>query len=257
MGDDEGYPDNPEDFDPTESIDTEDALGIGRSEGGGSGARDPARVAHAMAERQQAALDATIMSEEHIPSNQEDETEEDDQGEELGDGEFSLDSAAPELYDGSVLEQSKFEDDNIRIITEVARDESLPNLVHYIEKVSKMSYIAKARLIAMATCFLSKNYVYSNISDPLDMMRVQDDYEYVRLVSRIGLSSFDRSIDFLTAGALTESQFNIRIRRSKGALNLLQVNTQRTESTQTQRTKIMQDERKVQSRIPLISSLTG
>jgi H2-forming N5,N10-methylenetetrahydromethanopterin dehydrogenase-like enzyme len=155
-----------------------------------------------------------------------------------------------------VLEGAKFEDDSVRIITEIARDESLPNIVHYIENIGKLSYIAKARLIARAACFQSKNYVYSNITDAADMMRVQDDFELVRLVSRIGLSSFDRNVDYMTAESLIESEHNIRIRRSKGALNLTMINTQRSESTSIQKVK-SDEERKIRSKIPLIGGFGG
>ncbi|MFA5137377.1 MAG: hypothetical protein WC489_08370 [Patescibacteria group bacterium] len=161
------------------------------------------------------------------------------------------------LYDPSITESPHFEDDSVKIITEVARDESLANVVYYIEHLSHMDRPAKARLIARAGCFMSKNYVFSNISDAMDLMRVVDDYEYVKKLSRIGLNTFDRNIDYLTAEGLIEAQHSIRIRRSKEALNLKMINTRRQESSMEQSVRNQQEEGRFRSKIPIIGSWFG
>ena len=161
------------------------------------------------------------------------------------------------LYDPSLTEKPYFEDDSIKIITEVARDESLANVVHFIEHTSHIDRGAKARLIARAGCFMSRNYVFSNITDTLDMLRVLDDFEYVKKLSRIGLTCFDRNIDYLTAETLIEAEHGIRVRRSKDALNLKMINTRRQESSMEQVNKRYQDEQKFRQKIPVLGSFFG
>ncbi len=161
------------------------------------------------------------------------------------------------LYDSSITENPYFADDSVKIVTEVARDESLANVVYFIEHLSHMDKVAKSRMIAAAGCFMSKNYVFSNITDTLDLMRVLDDFDFVMKLQRIGLTTFDRNVDYLTASGLIQAQHSIRIRRSKDALNLRMINTRRQESSMEQHIKAQREEGQFARKIPLIGGFFG
>lgn len=155
------------------------------------------------------------------------------------------------VFHPSVVQQSSYEIEPIKIIYDASRDESLPQIVFYIMN-SNISREAKMRHIAKAACYLSKNHVYSYLTDTMDFMRAQDDYEMSKVISRFGLTSFDRNIDYLHAETLIEAEHSIRLRRSRNALNLQQLNTQRTENINTENPVAQHEERKLRQKIPLL-----
>lgn len=181
-----------------------------------------------------------------------------EQGEEIEDRQFSgpsvdaiQDQEGRPVFHPSVVQQSSYEIEPIKIIYDASRDESLPQIVFYVMN-SNISREAKMRHIAKAACYLSKNHVYSFLTDSLDFMRAQDDYEMSKVISRFGLTSFDRNIDYLHAETLIEAEHSIRLRRSRNALNLQQLNTQRTESINIENPVAQRDERKLRQKIPLL-----
>lgn len=160
---------------------------------------------------------------------------------------------ASQIYHPSVVQQSSYEIEPIKIIYDASRDESLPQLVFYVMN-TPMSREAKMRLIAQAACYLSKNHVYSNLVDVRDYMAAQDDFELSKVLARFGLTSFDRNVDYLEAVSLIEAEHSIRLRRSRDALNLKQLNTQRSENVSYDNPVAQRDERKLRQKLPLIGS---
>jgi hypothetical protein len=167
-----------------------------------------------------------------------------------------LSSGEDTLFDASVTRGPGFEQEAYKILHETARDESLPETVFFILN-SHLSKRAKLRKIAGAAAFLSKNPVYSYLTNPLDFMQAQDDYWMFHLVHRIGLTSFDRNVDFMTADAIIEGNFNLRLRRSRDALNLKSLTTSTTRAENVDMSPRQQEERTLRSKIPLIGSLLG
>jgi hypothetical protein len=167
-----------------------------------------------------------------------------------------LSSGVDSLFDSSVTRPPGFEQETVKIHHEAARDESLPETVFFILN-AKMSPRAKMRMIAGAAAFLSKNHVYSYLTDPLDMMRAQDDFTMFSMVSRVGLTSFDRNVDFMTAGAIVEAQHSIRLRRSRDALNLRSLNTITERHENVEASPQRKEEKSMMSRIPILGSILG
>jgi hypothetical protein len=134
-----------------------------------------------------------------------------------------------DVIDPSLMQQPAYDDNGIQILNDIASDESLPVLNYYIAQLSQLGEKAQSRLIVRASAALSKNYVFSNIVDSRDYMMAQDDFKYAQLLSKADFTAFDMNTDMFTAEAVLEANFNARIRRSRKALNLQMINTQRTE----------------------------
>jgi hypothetical protein len=134
-----------------------------------------------------------------------------------------------DVIDPSLMQQPAYDDNGIQILNDIASDESLPVINYYISQLSQLGQKAQARLIVRASAALSKNYVFSNIVDSRDYMMAQDDFKYAQLLSKADFTAFDMNADMFTAEAVLEANFNARIRRSRKALNLQMINTQRTE----------------------------
>ena len=167
-----------------------------------------------------------------------------------------LHEGADTLFDSSVTRPPGFEQETVKLHHEAARDESLPELVFFIMN-AKISPRAKMRLIAGAAAFLSKNHVYSYLTDPLDLMRAMDDFTMFAMVSRVGLTSFDRNVDFLTTSAILEAQHSIRLRRSRDALNLRSLNTITERHENVELTPVKREEKSMLSRIPILGAILG
>ena len=135
------------------------------------------------------------------------------------------------------IPQPSYDNQAAQLTNDIAADESQPVLMDFIKK-SRIGFIGKTRLMMWAAVFLSKNQVYSNVENIRDFQMVQDDYEYVKLISRCDFTSYDMTPDYLAAEAAIEAQHNIRLRRSRRALNLKQLNTniQRTENVEMSET---------------------
>jgi len=160
------------------------------------------------------------------------------------------------LYDRQLMQQPMYDEPTMQILNDIASDESFPILVQYITQLSHLGRQAQARLIARASAFQSKNQVFSNIQNQNDYMMAQDDYTYAQIMSKCDYSTYDTNADYFTAEAIMEAQFNIRLRRSRNALNLLQINTQRQESIMSQH-PAQEEERKLRSKIPFLGQFTG
>ena len=155
------------------------------------------------------------------------------------------------LYDRQLMQQPIYEEPNMQILNDIASDESFPILVQYITQLSHLGRQAQARLIVRAAAFQSKNQVFSNIQNQNDYMMAQDDYMYAQILSKADYSTYDMNSDYFTAEAVMEAQFNIRLRRSRNALNLLQINTQRQESIMSAHGQ-QDEERKLSRKIPFL-----
>jgi hypothetical protein len=160
------------------------------------------------------------------------------------------------LYDRQLMQQPMYDEPTMQILNDIASDESFPILVQYITQLSHLGRQAQARLIARASAFQSKNQVFSNIQNQNDYMMAQDDFTYAQIMSKCDYSSYDTNADYFTAEAIMEAQFNIRLRRSRNALNLLQINTQRQESIMSQH-PAQEEERKLRSKIPFLGQHLG
>lgn len=145
-------------------------------------------------------------------------------------GQFPIKHNQSEVVDPALMQQPSYDDNNIQILNDTAADESLPVLNYYISQLSHLGDKAQGRLIARAASFQSKNQVFSNIVDTRDYQMAQDDFQYAQILSKADFTAFDMNTDYFTAEAIMEAQFNIRLRRSRKALNLSMFNTQRQES---------------------------
>lgn len=151
-----------------------------------------------------------------------------------GEGPFpKIEDNSGNVIDQSLMRQPSYEENQIQLMNDIASDESLGVLTYYIQNLSQLGNKAQARLVTRATAFQSKNQVFSNIENQRDYLMAQDDFEYAKILSKADFTSFDMNADYYVAEAIMEAQFNIRLRRSKRALNLLQLNTQRSESGPT------------------------
>jgi hypothetical protein len=160
------------------------------------------------------------------------------------------------LYDRQLMQQPMYDEPTMQILNDIASDESFPVLVQYITQLSHLGRQAQARLIARASAFQSKNYVFSNIQNQNDYMMAQDDFVYAQIMSKCDYSTYDTNADYFTAEAIMEAQHNIRLRRSRNALNLLQINTQRSENIMSQH-PAQEEERKLRSKIPFLGQYLG
>jgi hypothetical protein len=160
------------------------------------------------------------------------------------------------LYDRQLMQQPMYDEPTMQILNDIASDESFPVLVQYITQLSHLGRQAQARLIARASAFQSKNQVFSNIQNLNDYMMAQDDFTYAQILSKADYSTYDMNADYFTAEAIMEAQFNIRLRRSKNALNLLQLNTQRQESVMGTHPQ-QEEEQKLRRKIPYLGQFLG
>jgi hypothetical protein len=165
-------------------------------------------------------------------------------------------SGGKKLYDRQLMQQPIYDEPTMQILNDIAADESFPILVQYITQLSHLGRQPQARLIARAAAFQSKNQVFSNINNQNDYMMAQDDYTYAAILSKADFSTYDTNADYFTAEAIMEAQFNIRLRRSRNALNLLQINTQRQESVMGGQPQA-EEERKLSRKIPFLGQYMG
>ena len=170
------------------------------------------------------------------------------------DGHFNMPAdVRREVVDPSLMQQPAYDDNQAQVLNDMAADESLPVLSYYITQLARIGNKAQARLVTRAAAFQSKNQVFSNIVDVRDYQMAQDDYAYVGLLSQADFTCFDMNTDYFTAIGIMESMFNIRLRRSRKALNLLQANTQRQESIMAGGGQQQQQEdRGIWGKIPLL-----
>jgi hypothetical protein len=160
------------------------------------------------------------------------------------------------LYDQNLLDQPAYEDTTIQAINDMAADEAFPVIVAYVNHHSRLGKQTKARLIVRAAAFESKNHVLSYLTSQNDLMAAQDDFQMVGILSKADMTSMDMTSDFFTAETLVESQHNIRLRRSREALNLLQITTRRSETVMTeQRRHEEKEEKGLRRRIPILGNL--
>ena len=157
-------------------------------------------------------------------------------------------------HDGfAMLDQPMYDNPQNQLINDIAKDESHPALYNFILG-AEMGMKAKMRLITRAAAFQSKNQVFSNIENTRDFQMIQDDFELVRKFARLDFTSYDLTADYFTADAIMESMHNIRLRRSRRALNLRQINTQRSESVMEQQALEDSEDKRLGRKVPLIGS---
>jgi hypothetical protein len=155
------------------------------------------------------------------------------------------------LYDKQLMQQPMYDEPTMQILNDVAADESFPILLQYVTQLSGLGRQAQARLVARMATFQSKNQVFSNLQNQNDFMKAQDDFQYAAILSTADMTSYDTNADFFTAQALMEASFNTRLLRSRNALNLLQLNTQRSENIMGSN-PAQQEESKLRRKIPIL-----
>lgn len=153
----------------------------------------------------------------------------------------------------SMLDQPMYDNPQNQLINDIAKDESYPALYNFILG-AEMGIKAKMRLMTRAAAFQSKNQVFSNIENTRDFQMIQDDFELVRKFARLDFTSYDLTADYFTADSIMEAMHNIRLRRSRRALNLRQVNTQRSESVMEQQALEESEDKRLGRKVPLIGS---
>lgn len=155
--------------------------------------------------------------------------------------------------DDPPIDQPLYEDGRLQMFNDVAKDESFASFLAFV-KNSALSEAVKGRLIAQAAAVLSKNYVFSVLSDERDLLMAQDDIEMIDMMSEVAMTRYDKNADYLTAKAILSSNTNIRIRRSKGGLFLKQLNTTRSESVSEERMQAESEKKNFRQKIPIIGS---
>jgi len=166
-------------------------------------------------------------------------------------GHFPVRPTQNDIVDPSLIQQPSYDDNNIQLLNDTAADESLPVLNFYISQLSHLGDKAQGRLIARAASFQSKNQVFSNIVDTRDYQMAQDDFQYAQILSKADFTAFDMNTDYFTAEAIMEAQFNIRLRRSRKALNLSMFNTQRQESVMSGQ-QHQEENQKIWQKVPFL-----
>lgn len=155
--------------------------------------------------------------------------------------------------DAPPIDQPLYEDGRLQMFNDVAKDESFTPFLSFLQD-SSLSEAVKGRLVAQAAAVLSKNYVFSVLTDERDLLMAQDDIEMIDMMSEVGMTRYDKNADYLTAKAILHSNTNIRIRRSKGGMFLKQLNTTRSESFSEDRMQAESEKKSFRQKIPIIGS---
>jgi hypothetical protein len=183
------------------------------------------------------------------PSEPEDEEiETDDLLTGVPDGSYASISSGP-------IDEPVYDAPSLQMLNDIAMDESRPAIYRFIQ-TARITRAAKTRLSVILAAFLSKNQVFSNIENLRDFQMAQDDIKYVQMVSRLDYTQFDLTADYHTGMALMESNVNLRLRRSRKALNLRQVNTQRSENVSEQVVREEADDKRLRSKIPFLGGFS-
>lgn len=149
------------------------------------------------------------------------------------------------------IDEPVYDAPSLQILNDIAMDESRPAIYRYIQS-SRITRSAKARLNTILAAFLSKNQVFSNIENLRDFQMVQDDVRYVQTLARLDYTQYDLTADYHTVMAIMEGNVNLRLRRSRKALNLRQVNTRREESVSEQVVRDEAEDKRLRSKIPFL-----
>ena len=175
-----------------------------------------------------------------------------DLGEEYDDDELTgVPDGSHSIIPTGPIDEPVYDAPGLQILNDIAMDESRPAIYRYIQR-SRITPAAKKRLNTILAAFLSKNQVFSNIENLRDFQMVQDDVKYVQMLSRIDYTQYDLTADYHTAMAIMEGNVNLRLRRSRKALNLRQVNTRREESVSEQVVRDEAEDKRLRSKIPFL-----
>lgn len=178
----------------------------------------------------------------------EDPDAEDDQLTGVPDGSHCLVPTGP-------IDEPVYDAPSLQLLNDIAMDESRPAIYRYIQR-ARITRIAKDRMNMILAAFLSKNQVFSNIENLKDFQMVQDDVKYVQMLARLDFTQYDLTTDYLTTMATMEGNVNLRLRRSRKALNLRQVNTRREESVSEQVVRDEADDKRLRSKIPFLGGFS-
>ena len=153
------------------------------------------------------------------------------------------------------IDEPVYDAPSLQLLNDIAMDESGPAIYRYIQR-ARITRIAKDRMNMILAAFLSKNQVFSNIENLKDFQMVQDDVKYVQMLARLDFTQYDLTTDYLTTMATMEGNVNLRLRRSRKALNLRQVNTRREESVSEQVVRDEADDKRLRSKIPFLGGFS-
>jgi hypothetical protein len=163
-----------------------------------------------------------------------------------------LDNLEEPIHSENLLAPEGYEGESARFMENVARDETIDDILFFIKNHSKLSPQAQARLSVFAACFQSKNTVYSVFTDRNDFLQAIDDLKYVEKISQFGLRRRDRNVAWEMSKGLIESQAYLRLRQSKGGLARKQLNTTVSESVHENRETKREEQKQLARKIPLI-----
>lgn len=182
------------------------------------------------------------LDEPELPEDEEFETDDPETG--VPDGSYASISSGP-------IDEPVYDAPGLQILNDTAMDESRPAIYRFIQ-TARITRAAKTRLTVILAAFLSKNQVFSNIENLRDFQMAQDDIKFVQMVSRLDYTQYDLTADYHTGMALMEGNVNLRLRRSRKALNLRQLNTQRSENVSEQVAREEADDKRLRSKIPFL-----
>lgn len=189
--------------------------------------------------------DPQIIRSQDFPENESEDFPEDDN--EMPRSPYSDFAAEPPL------DQPLYEDGRLQMFNDVAKDESLKTYLDYLNN-SPLSSDVKARLVAQAGAFLSKNYVFSILDSERDLHMATDDMELAFMMAEIPMTRYDKNTDYLNARAILQSNIGIRLRRSKRGMFLDKINTTRSESISEEKMQSDKETRSFRQKIPIIGS---
>lgn len=175
----------------------------------------------------------------------------DDPGNEYDDELTGVPSGSHCIIPTGPIDEPVYDAPGLQILNDIAMDESRPAIYRYIQ-TARITRAAKVRLSMILAALLSKNQVFSNIENFRDFQMVQDDVKYVQMLSRLDYTQYDLTADYYAVMAIMEGNVNLRLRRSRKALNLRQVNTRREESVSEQVVRDDAEEKRLRSKIPFL-----
>ncbi len=158
----------------------------------------------------------------------------------------------PDIHDPNLLKHDGYEGETARFMEGVAKDETIDDILFFIQNHSKLSSQAQARLALISAAFQSKNTVYSVFTDKNDYMQSVDDLKYVEKISQWGLLRRDRNVAWEMGKGIIEGQAFLRLRQSKNGLARRQLNTTVSESVHETRESRREEQKNLAGKIPLL-----
>ena len=133
----------------------------------------------------------------------------------------------------ALLAQS-YDNEWIKFIKEIAKNQSRKDIVDYIEK-NRWTDRQKTTIMAYAKVLLGDGLSTTYITDQRDYMMLFDDKALIDCDLTLGMTTFDLTPEFNILIGLINIHFGIEARKSKGGMFLKRIGTQRHEVIQEER----------------------